>query len=196
MLLEIFDNMYLCSDAEVARMLPLVSPQRREEALAYKHTHGRFCCLQSYLMLLELIGAVSPTLDYTTPEFAFNEFGKPFLPGRPDLQFSISHTKNAIAVALSSQPVGVDIEQIHSASPALVAKTMNAEEQRRIAEAAHPDQLFTALWTRKEAVLKLRGTGIQDELHDVLKESENQVVVETHICADKGYAWSVAQAKE
>lgn len=191
MLVEIFPHMDLCTDAEVARMLPLVSPQRREEALRYAHTHGRFCCLKSYFMLLELIGAVSPTLDNTTPEFIYGEHGKPFIPGRDDIQFSISHTKNAIAVAISSFPIGIDIEQIKHASEALIRKTMNAEEQQQIAASAHPDATFTALWTQKEAVLKLRGTGIVDELHDVL--TDNTIHLETHV--NDSFAWTVAQYK-
>ena len=190
MLVEIFDHMELCTEAEVARMLPLVSPQRREEALRYAHTHGRFCCLRSYLMLLELIGAVSPALDYTKPEFSLNEHGKPFLADRPDIQFSISHTKNAVAVALSRYPIGIDVEQIRHQSDALVRKTMNEDEQRRIAASANPDTTFTALWTQKEAVLKLRGTGIIDELHDVLTDTHN-ICLETHDRA--GYVWTVAQ---
>ena len=192
MLVELFDHMALGTDAEVTRLLPLVSPQRREEALRYVHTHGRFCCLKSYEMLLELIGAVSPTLDYTCPAFIYNEHGKPSIPNRDNLQFSISHTKNAIAVALSSQPVGIDVEQIRQASPALIEKTMNASERQQIAESAHPDATFTALWTRKEAVLKLQGTGIIDDLHHVLDGAE-RFVIETHINAHKGYAWSTAQ---
>ena len=190
MLVEIFDHIELCTEEEVTRMLPLVSPQRREEALRYVHTHGRFCCLKSYLMLLELIGAVSPTLDNTTPEFSFNEHGKPFLIERPDIQFSISHTKNAVAVALSRCPIGIDIEQIHHRSDALVRKTMNEAEQQQIASAANPDAAFTALWTQKEAVLKLHGTGIMDELHDVLTDTD-AIRLETHVKAD--YAWTVAQ---
>ena len=189
MLVEIFPHMDLCTDAEVVRMLPLVSPQRREEALRYAHTHGRFCCLKSYLMLLELIGAVSPTLDNTTPEFIYGEQGKPFIPGRDDIQFSISHTKNAIAVAISSYPIGIDIEQIKHASDALIRKTMNTAEQQQIAASANPDAAFTALWTQKEAVLKLRGTGIVDELHDVL--GDKTIHLETHVC--DAYAWTVAQ---
>lgn len=192
MLVEIFDHMNLCTDAQVEHLLSLVSKQRREEALAYRHTHGRFCCLQSYRMLMELIGAVSPTLDYTLPEFAYGEYGKPYLADRPDLQFSISHTKNAIAVALSGEPVGIDIEQIGSPSDSLIKKTMNEQEQEQIAASSHPAAAFTALWTRKEAVLKLLGTGIQDELHDVLRDAE-RYVIHTHILPHAGYAWSTAE---
>lgn len=191
MLIEIFDHMHLCSDAEVARMLPLVSDQRRAEALRYKHTFGRFCCLKSYLMLCELLGAVSPSLDYTTPEFAYNEYGKPYLLARPDLHFSISHTKNAIVVALSGKPIGVDVEQIRHPSDGLLGKTMNQEEQHQIASAACPDTAFTVLWTQKEAVLKLLGTGIQDDLHNVLTDCPAQT--KTHILPDAGYAYTVAQ---
>lgn len=192
MLVEIFDHMHLCTDAEVARMLPLVSPQRREEALRYVHTHGRFCCLRSYLMLMELVGAISPTLDETTPCFEYNEFGKPFIPGRPDIQFSISHTKNAVAVAISRYPIGLDIEQIRPQSEALIRKTMNAAEQQQIADSQTPDTTFTVLWTQKEAVLKLFGTGIVDELHNVLTDCDN-ISIETHVRS--GYVWSVAQYK-
>ena len=39
----IFDHMDECTEAEVQRMLPMVSEQRREQALRYKHTHGQFC---------------------------------------------------------------------------------------------------------------------------------------------------------
>ena len=55
MRIKIFDNMAQCTDEEVQRMLPLVSAQRREQALRYKHTFGRFCCLKSWLMLYEML---------------------------------------------------------------------------------------------------------------------------------------------
>ena len=51
MRIMIFDHMDQCTEAEVQRMLPLVSAQRREQALKYKHTFGQFCCLKSWLML-------------------------------------------------------------------------------------------------------------------------------------------------
>ncbi len=204
MLYEIFDHMHLCTDEAVREMLPLVSEQRRQQALRYSHTFGRFCCLKSYLMLLELLSAVYPELDTSKPEFGYTAQGKPFLLARPDIHFSISHTKNAILVAISDAPIGVDVEAFRSPSAALIARTMNATEQAAIATAAAsaatpsgllespgtPEALFSAIWTRKEAVLKLRGTGIEGDLKHVLSGSE---AIFTRIFPRKSYAFSIAQ---
>ena len=198
MLYEIFDHMHLSSDEAVREMLPLVSEQRRQQALRYQHTFGQFCCLKSYLMLLELLAAVYPELDKAKPEFGYTEKGKPFLLDRPDIHFSISHTKNAILVAIADAPIGVDIEAFRSPSAALIARTMNATEQAAIAASAAAtleppatrEARFSAIWTRKEAVLKLRGTGIEGDLREVLSGSET---ILTRIFPRKGYAFSIAQ---
>ena len=191
MLYEIFDHMHLCTDEAVREMLPLVSEQRRQQALRYSHTFGRFCCLKSYLMLLELLSAVYPELDTSKPEFGYTAQGKPFLLARPDIHFSISHTKNAILVAISDAPIGVDIEAFRSPSAALIARTMNATEQAAILQpSGTPEALFSAIWTRKEAVLKLRGTGIEGDLKHVLSGSE---AIFTRIFPRKSYAFSIAQ---
>ena len=171
MLYKIFDDMTQCSEQTVARLLPLVSPQRREQALRYQHTFGQFACLQSYLMLSQLLaewGRAHPT-PYTlhpTPTFLYNDYGAPYIEGGP--YFSISHCKTAIAVAVSENPIGIDIEAIRTFKPELMRKTMSPAEQQRITSSATPDQEFIRLWTQKEALLKLQGTGIISDLHHVL----------------------------
>ena len=135
-----------CTEAEVQRMLPLVSAQRREQALRFKHTLGRFCCLKSWLML--------DAMNIGEMEFLYNEHGKPYIEGGPF--FSISHCKEAIAVAIDDQPVGIDVEAIRNVDQDLILRTMNEEEQQQI----HSNRDFTRLWTQKEAILKMEGTGI------------------------------------
>ena len=39
---SLFDDMTLCTDQEVERMIPLVPEPRRSDALKFKHTFGRF----------------------------------------------------------------------------------------------------------------------------------------------------------
>ena len=130
-------------------MLPLVSTQRREQALRYKHTLGQFCCLKSWLMLFEDVDMTSFRHD----EWKYNEHGKPYIEGGP--YFSISHCKEGIAVAIDNQPIGIDIECIRHADESLIERTMNEQERVRM-----DDRKFTRLWTQKEAVVKAQGTGI------------------------------------
>ena len=185
-MIAVFDDMTLVTDAEVQRMLPLVNGQRREAALRYKHRFGRFACLKSWLMLEELVRP----LGVNDMEFAFNIHGKPRLKQRPDIHFNLSHCKNGIAAAIDGAPVGIDIESFRPMSEALIRKTMNVREIACCQAAPAPEQAFIALWTQKEAVLKLRGTGISTNLHQVLDGIGYRL--ETHINEEKHYAWSVA----
>ena len=154
----IFDQMEQCTEAEVQRMLPLVSPQRREQALRFKHTFGQFCCLKSWLMLKEGMRELGIR---ELGDFLYNEHGKPYIEGGP--YFSISHCKQGIAVAIDDQPVGIDIEGIRHAEEDLIERTMNEEERLRIRGLevrGLEDRKFTRLWTQKEAIVKAQGVGI------------------------------------
>ena len=148
----VFDKMEECTEAEVQRMLPLVSDQRREQALKYKHTFGQFCCLKSWLMLFDDV----EMSRYQDLEWKYNEHGKPYLEGGP--YFSISHCKAGIAVAIDDAPIGIDIETIRHANEDLVERTMNEKERLGIRELGMRE--FTRLWTQKEAIVKAEGTGI------------------------------------
>ena len=167
MLYQIFDDMTQCSEQEVARLLPLVSAQRREQALRFTHLFGQYCCLKSYEMLMQLL-ASTPYNLHPTPSFLYNDYGAPSIEDGP--YFSISHCKSGIAVAVSNQPIGIDIETVRPLKVDLVKKTMNPLEQEAILSAPQPDWAFTRLWTRKEAFLKMKGTGIISDLHEVLSD--------------------------
>jgi 4'-phosphopantetheinyl transferase len=174
MLYRIFDDMNQCSEQAIARLLPLVSAQRREQALRYQHTFGQFCCLQSYVMLIQLLaewGRAQQVPVNEQPIFLYNEYGAPFIEGGP--YFSISHCKVGIAVAVSENPIGIDMETIRVFKPELMYKTVNEDEQLRIMSSITPEEEFIRLWTQKEALLKLQGTGIIADLHNVLTHSQN-----------------------
>jgi 4'-phosphopantetheinyl transferase len=181
---RIFDQMDQCTDAEVERLCALASPQRKEQALRYRHTFGRFACLKTYLMLCELLG--KPTLL-----FRYSAQGKPFLQHYPDLHFSISHCRNGLAVAVDNRPVGIDIESFRPFSESLLSHCMHPAEAESVRNAPCPELAFAGFWTRKEAVLKLRGTGLVSDLHHVLEGTET---TSTCFRSDKKYAYSIASA--
>ena len=185
-MIAIFDDMAQITEEEILRLLPLVSDERREEALKYKHLFGQFACLKSYVMLRELLEQMGLTHPF---HFGYNEHGKPFLKDYPKVHFNLSHCKNGIAVVVSDQPVGIDIESYRQVSDSLLKYTMNEEEQHLIHESDDPIRTFTEYWTKKEAVFKLRGTGITHDLHELLQGDEQ---VETSVNPEKQYAFSVA----
>ena len=209
--LMVFDDMSQCTDNEVERLLPLVSAQRREVALRFRFTFGRYTCLKSYVMLQQLVQEILAETDERwlplqqrlkewNGHFEYNEHDKPFMQSRlggriEEVDFSISHCKNAIAVALYDRPVGVDVERFRHAEEALLERTMNPEEQAEVRFAADPAEAFTRLWTRKEAVLKLRGTGLVDNLHDVLLPTPElpAITLKTMVNREKRYVWTVAE---
>ena len=188
--LIIFDDMSQITEEEIQRLLPLVSEERREEALRYKHLFGQFACLKSYVMLRNLLEQQGIPHPY---HFQRNEHGKPFLKDHPEIHFNISPCKAGIAVAVADQPVGIDIESYRQVSDSLIRYTMNEEEQRLIRESDDPVRTFTEYWTKKEAVFKLRGTGITHDLHGLLQGEE---IVETHLNPKKRYAYSFATNKK
>lgn len=184
--IKIFDGMDQVSEETIAELLPLASDQRREQALSYKHLFGQFACLKSYVMLRELLEQQGLSHPFI---FAQNEHGKPYLKDHPDVHFNLSHCKNGIMVAVSDQPIGVDIESYRNVSDSLIRYTMNEAEQHIIQTSDDPIRTFTEYWTKKEAVFKLRGTGITKDLHGLLDGDE---LVETFVNTDKQYAYSIA----
>lgn len=183
----IFDDMTQCTQADVDRLLPLVSPERREQALRYKFVFGQWACLKSHELLTQLFSELD--IDFKSLNITYNEHEKPLL--NNGLFFNLSHCKVGIAAVVADHEVGIDIETFRKAEPALIKRTMNEEEQLQIAHSIHPEITFTLLWTQKEAVLKWKGTGIIDDLHHVLPapcQLQSQVEVV------KNYAWSLASS--
>lgn len=180
-----------CTEQAVKQMLPLVSAQRREQALRYKHVLGQFCCLKSWLMLQEI-----SDFRFQISDFSYNEHGKPYLENGP--YFSISHCKEGIAVAVDEQPIGIDIEGIRHASADLIERVLSEDERLKVKGEWDKDRAFTRLWTQKEAVVKMEGTGIEsfEQLQQVLLKSRDHETtglrkIETF--ESERYIYSIAQ---
>ena len=73
--------------------------------------------------------------------------------------FSLSHSGNFVAVAVSRKPIGVDIERCDESrfTTALAEKITTAKERKSISRLDDKSRgaALNALWTKKEAVFKL-----------------------------------------
>jgi len=154
-------------DLEAA--LKEISPQRREQALKFKFEQGQRLCVLAYRLLKQGLREAYGITE--NPIFEYNEHGKPFIEGHPEIHFNLSHCKEAVACVISDQPVGVDVESIREYRESLVHYTMNDEQIREIESAADPASVFIRLWTMKEATLKLIGTGISNDIKTVIDTS-------------------------
>lgn len=96
--------------------------------------------------------------------FQYGPQGKPFLPGAPG--FNLSHSGGWLALVLGDSPdLGIDIEAGARLGDGadLVPRVLHPLEAAAWRAAPDRRSLFLRAWTRKEALLKAKGTGTLDD---------------------------------
>ncbi len=171
-------------EAAAARLL---QPSRQADIARLKSPAARMRSLCGEMLVRYLL---AESLDVALEEIAIEreKGGKPYLTGRQDVHFSLSHSGNAVACAISDAPVGCDIEQVGKHRPNIARRHFTGKEQAWIEEGDRDrDRRFFAVWTGKEAYLKRIGVGLTQPLNafDVLEERSI-----THFYRD-GYAIAV-----
>ena len=178
-------------DFDLQAALAEISEQRREQALRFRFERGQRTCVLAYLLLKK---ALREEYGLTqNPLFEYGEHGKPSIVGHPEIHFNLSHCRQAVACAVSSRPVGIDVESVARYKDSIARYTMNDEELRLIEAAEHPEVAFTRLWTMKEARLKLTGEGITDDLKTALVGGRWQFT--TVECLDSNYIYTVCEER-
>lgn len=104
-------------------------------------------------------------VDPAALSFEYSAKGKPSL-GEPkhDVHFNVSHSGDLALVAVAAdRAVGIDVERRRHIRDALdVARRFFSASESEFLEAVpadHRDHAFLTLWTRKEACLKVLGSG-------------------------------------
>ena len=92
------------------------------------------------------------TLVSRKVEVKYADSGKPFCDG---VHFSISHTKNFVAVIVSNKPVGVDIEYKSDRIFRITEKFMHPDELKTLSECSEKQKFALICWCAKETVFKI-----------------------------------------
>lgn len=142
----------------------LISPDERQRALLFKEPgdardytlrHGylrlvlsHYLCCDPALIPLIICDGGKPDLDIR--------------PGFPSLSFSLSHTREVVALAMSRyHDIGIDIVKPDAGYPfSETADYLFTPEEKAVIAGTLPDlqnQLFFRIWSLKEALLKARG---------------------------------------
>ena len=154
--------------------LSVLDAGERRRAATLVHGADRLSYIAGRILLRELLGR---RLGLASAGVAFRRElcpscggpnGRPALDGDArSPHFSISRSGGVVLIAIAAVPVGVDVQIFpHDETPSEVSSLLHAEERSEIASAAPSKrtEVFTRLWTRKEAYLKGIGTGVAHDL--------------------------------
>jgi 4'-phosphopantetheinyl transferase len=147
----------------------LLNNDERAKSLRYYQPADR----QRYILqhgLLRLLLGWYLHQPATGIRFNFNANKKPYLTGNHQpCFFNISHSGPEMLIAIGDVELGVDIEQINHQFEYqdIASQYFSTAEVNFINESADSPAAFFLLWTRKEALLKACGTGIDDNLPDM-----------------------------
>jgi 4'-phosphopantetheinyl transferase len=92
---------------------------------------------------------------------------KPFISSpSSNIHFNITHSGEWVLIAIAKDELGIDIEKIDPEFEFgdLLREHFSEAEQSFISQAGDPVAAFYFLWTRKEALTKAWGTGLQENL--------------------------------
>lgn len=156
---------------DLQEALAEVSPQRREYALRYRHERDQRLCVAAYRLLQQAL-LKEYGID-ELPQFIYNQQEKPLLEGHPEIHFSLSHCRKAVACAIGDEPVGIDIETLEHYSEEVATRVMNEQEMEQIKTSPKPAREFTRLWTMKESLYKLTGNDHGGDIAHMLDDTSS-----------------------
>ena len=176
------------TDEPITKVFP---PERQAQIDSVKNENLR---RQRYFVwkLLEHGIKQSLGLDFQEINFSLDKSGKWSC---DKCFFSLSHTENAVAVAISSKPVGVDIECCDRIISEKVSKKIlipsELDEFARIPK-IEQSQYLLQKWTAKECLFKVQN---HKYFKPELLNCENRVITNQISLNNKTYFYSVTAEK-
>ncbi|WP_168188642.1 4'-phosphopantetheinyl transferase family protein [Thermoflavimicrobium daqui] len=143
----------------------LLSPEEQSKAQRFHFAKDR----KSYTVSHGAVRIILSKYLGISPEkimFGTESHGKPLItyPSNPPLHYNLSHSGLRALIAISHQPIGVDVEQIRSDFDhlSLAPHIMSSQELHSFQQLPtdQKQSTFFLLWTRKEAYIKAIGKGL------------------------------------
>ncbi len=192
---------------------------RRQKLLRLKNEKARARELTAGILLHDALCSRLGLSAADTPPFAiaYEEKGKPYLSGREDICFNISHSGDYVCVAVSSLPVGIDIqenpgkqsaavygecptgdsryttggqEEIYRKERKIAERFYTASDRKRLALCGEEyGDLFYRMWSIKESYIKLTGEGMSQGLSGFEIDWNERRILDTESRQTAAYFW-------
>ncbi|GAB1404865.1 MAG: 4'-phosphopantetheinyl transferase superfamily protein [Lentimicrobiaceae bacterium] len=163
-------------------LLKLLPAQTCNKVNAFHHSNDSQRSLLGELLARQLLKKAT---GGPLPHEAFmpGEKGKPAHQGIQGVHFNITHSGEWVAVAISSNHVGVDVEKIRRIPDGVARRFFSELENQWLDAAKNEDErkeIFFTLWTLKESFLKAIGKGLTKSLSSftILQKENHEFVLE------------------
>lgn len=149
-------------------LVHFLNPEERSRSdRYYKETdRNQFIICRS---ILKIVLAAYTKVDVKSIQLDYHFNKKPYLSTHPWLYFNISHSEDFAVIAISLNKVGIDIEYLAKdfTFTDLLPDVFNNNEVLAIKNTTNQKHTFYKLWTRKEALVKGFGKGIDDDFKNI-----------------------------
>lgn len=184
--------------AYLAQLTTILTETERQKAnnFVFEKDKNRFIIARAVLRLL-----LGHYLKVNPAEIVFSqaEHGKPFVSNYPTLpiEFNISHSHEMILYSFARDiALGIDVEFMRTELDVsgIAKRFFAAAEYQYLSPLPVAEKIaaFYAIWTKKEAVTKMLGTGLYHSLSSINVLDHCQEYFLTDIIVPKGYTGALA----
>ncbi len=110
-------------------------------------------------------------------EYMIGKNGKPSFENHPEINFSISHSKDLVLVAFSDIEIGCDIQIVKNIDSNIFDKVLSGDEKNNVCTTINDGladnnnelqlEKFFYYWVQKETILKRDGSGLKDDISKI-----------------------------
>jgi len=159
---------------ELADKLASLPERSIKEALRKTQWLDMQLSITGKLLLVQLLKNLGLDKKLSLTHLRYTEFDRPYFDDNFD--FNIAHSgKLAVCCGVLNGKVGVDIEQIKHIDLDDFIDHFTENEWNKINRSSDRHEKFYTYWTRKEAVLKAIGTGLNTPLSSIDISAANLV---------------------
>ena len=124
----------------------------------------------SYLLLKKIL--TDNNIEVDESSYNYSKDGKPYYENS-NINFSISHSEDMIAVAIDDNELGIDVEKIKEVKNNIIDRVYSKEEQKLYSEKLLDDSFFCKTWTKKESFAKSSGKGMNIDFDSITLDLES-----------------------
>lgn len=155
----IAETAVLKDDSLFGKLYNIVSVERQVRIDSYLFPKDKRLSLAAELLMR--YGFQAEGLDEYP--LGYGENGKPYIQGRSDIFFNLSHSEERVMCAVSGRDVGCDVEKVTEIDLEIARRFFYGSEYERIAREqtlSRRYDTFFRLWTLKESFMKATGLGM------------------------------------